>query len=98
MYLVHTWYVPGTSFFLPGRQTTSFIDNSIEAGILLGGNGVLHAMLVARVLVLSLRPLMLSPTFYSHGKHAFFLLLWPYQFLCMSPRIILIKSEGLPAP
>ena len=22
-----------------GRQTTSFIDNSIEAGILLGGNG-----------------------------------------------------------
>ncbi len=26
------------------RQTNSFIENSIEAGILLGGNGVLHAM------------------------------------------------------
>jgi hypothetical protein len=31
-----------------GRQTNSFIENSIEAGILLGGNGILHAMLVAR--------------------------------------------------
>ena len=30
------------------RQTNSFIENSIEAGILLGGNGILHAMLVAR--------------------------------------------------
>ena len=79
------------------RQTTSFIDNSIEAGILLGGNGVLHAMVVAHVLGLSLRPLMLSPTFYSHGTHAFFLLLWPYRFLCRSARIILIESQGLPA-
>jgi hypothetical protein len=32
------------------RQTNSFIENSIEAGILLGGNGILHAMLVARAL------------------------------------------------
>ncbi len=31
----------------PFRQTNSFIENSIEAGILLGGNGILHAMLVA---------------------------------------------------
>ena len=30
-----------------GRQTTSFIENSTEAGILLGGNGILHAMVVA---------------------------------------------------
>jgi hypothetical protein len=29
------------------RQTTSFIENSTEAGILLGGNGILHAMVVA---------------------------------------------------
>ena len=29
------------------RQTTSFIENSTEAGILLGGNGTLHAMMVA---------------------------------------------------
>ena len=29
------------------RQTTSFIENSTEAGILLGGNGILHAMMVA---------------------------------------------------
>ena len=29
-------------------QTNSFIENSIEAGILLGGNGILHAMVVAR--------------------------------------------------
>jgi hypothetical protein len=29
-------------------QTNSFIENSIEAGILLGGNGILQAMLVAR--------------------------------------------------
>jgi hypothetical protein len=34
------------------KQTNSFIENSIEAGILLGGNGVLHAMAVARALVL----------------------------------------------
>ncbi len=34
------------------RQTNSFIINSIEAGILLGGNGVLHAMAVAHALVL----------------------------------------------
>jgi hypothetical protein len=33
------------------RQTNSFIENSIEAGILLGGNGVLHAMAIARALV-----------------------------------------------
>ena len=30
------------------RQTNSFIENSIEAGILLGGNGILHAIMVAR--------------------------------------------------
>jgi hypothetical protein len=30
------------------RQTNGFIENSIEAGILLCGNGILHAMLVAR--------------------------------------------------
>ena len=29
------------------RQTTSFIENSTEAGILLGGNGILYAMMVA---------------------------------------------------
>ncbi len=34
------------------RQTNSFIENSFEAGILLGGNCVLHAMAVARALVL----------------------------------------------
>jgi hypothetical protein len=34
------------------RQTNSFIENSIDAGILLGGNGVLHAMAIARALVL----------------------------------------------
>ena len=28
------------------RQTTSFIESSTEAGILLGGNGTLHAMVV----------------------------------------------------
>ncbi len=30
------------------RQTNSFIENSIDAGILLGGNGFLHAIMVAR--------------------------------------------------
>jgi hypothetical protein len=34
------------------RQTNGFIKNSIEAGILLGGNGVIHAMAIARALVL----------------------------------------------
>jgi hypothetical protein len=34
------------------RQTNSFIENSIAAGILLGGNGVIHAMAIARALVL----------------------------------------------
>ena len=29
------------------RQTTSFIESSTEAGILLGGNGTLHAMVVS---------------------------------------------------
>jgi len=29
-------------------QTNSFIENAIEAGILLGGNGILHAIMVAR--------------------------------------------------
>ena len=33
---------------LRNRQTNSFIENSIEAGILLGGNGILHAIMVAR--------------------------------------------------
>ncbi len=37
---------------LNARQTNSFIENSIEAGILLGGNGVLHAMAIARTLML----------------------------------------------
>jgi hypothetical protein len=32
------------------RQTNSVVENSIEAGILLGGNGVLHAI-KARCLV-----------------------------------------------
>jgi hypothetical protein len=35
------------------RQTNSFIKNSIEADILLGGNGVLHAMVVAHALMLA---------------------------------------------
>jgi hypothetical protein len=30
------------------RQTNSFIENSIEASILLGGNGIIHAIMVAR--------------------------------------------------
>ena len=37
-----------SSLLVPGRQTNSFIENSIEAGILLGGNGILHAIMVAR--------------------------------------------------
>jgi hypothetical protein len=32
---------------VPDRQIT-LLKNSIEAGILLGGNGILHAMVVAR--------------------------------------------------
>ncbi len=35
-------------FVLKDRQTNSFVQNSIEAGILLCGNGILYAMLVAR--------------------------------------------------
>jgi hypothetical protein len=38
----------GDITFRQTRQTNSFIENSIEAGILLCGNGILHAMLVAR--------------------------------------------------
>ncbi len=40
-----------------GRQTTSFNDFSIEAGILLRGNGVSHAMLGIHVLRLLARGL-----------------------------------------
>ena len=42
LYFLHLF---GALFAL--RQTTSFIENSTEAGILLGGNGTLHAMMVA---------------------------------------------------
>jgi hypothetical protein len=41
---------------LADRQTTSFIENSREAGILLGGNGILHAMVVALSLTLRVQP------------------------------------------
>ena len=42
------WNILNETIIFNIRQTTSFIELSIEAGILLGGNGALRAMLVAR--------------------------------------------------
>jgi hypothetical protein len=41
-------YIISYVWYVLDRQTNSFIENSIEAGILLGGNGIIHAMLVVR--------------------------------------------------
>ena len=46
--LLPMWYLLLSFLLLArARHTTSFIENSTEAGILLGGNGTLHAMMAA---------------------------------------------------